>query len=166
MVAVMIAVLVSELFIGNAVLSTQVKFPQPEWMKMLVAYPRLIQAWSMFAPDAPMVDETIVIDAVTADGRHVDPYNEIAGRYPRHASTEIPVRLGNDSFFFNYSSRIPFTQAYWGALQEWILAYPRRTGRAEDRIVSFEVWIVEDDSPPPGETQPRNVRSRVFLRFP
>jgi hypothetical protein len=53
MVAVMIAVLVSELFIGNAVLSTQVKFPQPEWMKMLVAYPRLIQAWSMFAPDAP-----------------------------------------------------------------------------------------------------------------
>ncbi|HET6283525.1 MAG TPA: HTTM domain-containing protein, partial [Polyangia bacterium] len=164
MVAVMIAVLASELFIGNAILSTRLKFPQPELMKMLVAYPRLIQAWSMFAPDAPTVDETIVIDAVTADGRHVDPYNQIAGRYPSHATTEIPVRLGNDSFFFNYSSRIPFTQTYWGALQEWILAYPRRTGRAEDRIVSFEVSIVEDDSPPPGETQPRKVRSRVFLR--
>lgn len=165
-VVLMIATLISELFIGNAALSTRVKLHQPLLLKMLVAYPRLIQAWSMFAPDAPMGDETIVVDAVTADGRHVDPYNQIAGRYPTHATTEIPARLDNDSFFFNYSSRIPFTQTYWGALQEWILAHHRRTGRAEDRIVSFEVWVVEDDSPPPGQTQPRNVRSRVFLRFP
>ncbi|HXI59807.1 MAG TPA: hypothetical protein VNO55_27255, partial [Polyangia bacterium] len=63
-------------------------------------------------------------------------------------------------------ARIPFNPQYWGALQEWILAYPNRTGRAEDRIVHFDASIVEDDSPPPGQTQPSKVRARVFLSWP
>ena len=162
----MLLVLLSELFIGNPLLSTRFHVWQPGWVKALVAYPRLIQAWTMFAPDAPTVDETVVVDAVTADGRHVDPYSERAGRYPNPGSAAIPARLDNDSFFFNYSARIPFSSQYWGALQDWILAYPQRTGRPDDRIVRFEASIVEDDSPPPGEAQPRNPRARVFLRWP
>jgi hypothetical protein len=164
--ALMLVVLLTELFIGNPLLSTKVRLWQPGWVKALVAYPRLIQAWTMFAPDAPTVDETVVVDAVTADGRHVDPYSERAGRYANPGSESIPARLDNDSFFFNYSARIPFNQQYWGALQEWILAYPNRTGRPEDRIVHFAASIVEDDSPPLGQTQPSKVRARVFLSWP
>jgi hypothetical protein len=40
------------------------------------------------------------------------------------------------------------------------------SGRDQDRIVSFEAFVVENDSPPPGERQSRNVRTKVFLRFP
>ncbi|HXI55891.1 MAG TPA: HTTM domain-containing protein, partial [Polyangia bacterium] len=58
--ALMLVVLLTELFIGNPLLSTKVRLWQPGWVKALVAYPRLIQAWTMFAPDAPTVDETVV----------------------------------------------------------------------------------------------------------
>ena len=78
----------------------------------------------------------------------------------------IPPRLDNDSFFFNYSSRIPYKGEYFTALQEWILRYPERTGHAEDAITKFDAWIIEDDSPPPGETVERNRKSRIFLSYP
>ena len=40
-----------------------------------------------------------------------------------------------------------------------------RTGRPEDRIVSFKAYVVEDDSPPPGERTPTNPRSRQFFEY-
>jgi predicted DCC family thiol-disulfide oxidoreductase YuxK len=165
-VALMIFVMVHEALFINQAVPPWLKFDEPLLIKQLVAYPRLIQAWSMFASDAPTTDESVVVDAVTIDGRHVDPYSQVAGRYAQPGTTEIPPRLDNDSFFFNYSARIPFKPEYFGAFEEWLLAYPDRTGRPEDRIVRFDAYIVEDDSPPPGETRPRNVRSRVFLSFP
>ncbi len=120
----------------------------------------------MFASDAPLGDETVVVEAVTADGRHVDPYSEVASRYRYPGSGEIPVRLDNDSFFFNYSVRIPDQAAYHQAFLEWILAYPQRTHRPNDRIVSFDAICVENDSPPPGQTRPHNLRRRTFMSHP
>jgi hypothetical protein len=165
-VLLFVATLLSETLFINAAVPPFLKHKQPTWIMQLVAYPRLIQAWSMFASDAPMTDETVVVDALTLEGRHVDPYSEVAGRYSNPGHAEIPPRLDNDSFFFNYSSRIPFKAEYFTALQEWILRYPERTGRPEDQIVSFDAWIVEDDSPPPGQTNARNVKSRIFLSYP
>jgi predicted DCC family thiol-disulfide oxidoreductase YuxK len=165
-VALMLVVLVSETLFINAAVPSFLKFKQPEWIMQLVAYPRLIQAWSMFASDAPMTDQTVVVDAVTVDGRHVDPYSEVASRYKNPGHERIPPRLDNDSFFFNYSSRIPYKPEYFMAFQEWILRYPERTGRPEDAIVKFDAWNVEDDSPPPGETRERNIRSKIFYSYP
>jgi predicted DCC family thiol-disulfide oxidoreductase YuxK len=165
-VALMLVVFFSETLMINAAVPKFLKFKQPTWVMPFVAYPRLIQAWSMFASDAPMTDESVVVDAVTVDGRHVDPYSEVSGRYDFPGHDNIPPRLDNDSFFFNYSSRIPFKSEYWTALQEWILRYPERTGRPQDAIVKFDVWIVEDDSPAPGEMKEKNIRSRIFLSYP
>ncbi|HZL19962.1 MAG TPA: DCC1-like thiol-disulfide oxidoreductase family protein, partial [Polyangia bacterium] len=165
-VLAMIVVLVSEALFINQAVPHVLKFEEPGWIKRLVAYPRLIQAWSMFASDAPLGDETVVVEAVTADGRHVDPYSEVASRYRYPGADEIPVRLDNNSFFFNYSVRIPDQTAYHQAFLEWILAYPRRTHRPNDRIVSFDAICVENDSPPPGETRPHNLRRRTFLSYP
>ena len=103
----MIITLVSETLFINAAVPKFLKHEQPLWIKRLVAYPRLIQAWSMFASDAPMTDQSMVVDAVTVDGRHVDPYSEATSRYDNPGRNEIPVRLDNDSFVFNYSGRIP-----------------------------------------------------------
>jgi len=158
--------MVSETLFINGAVPKFLKHEQPLWIKRLVAYPRLIQAWSMFASDAPLGDETVVVDAVTVDGRHVDPYSEATNRHPNPGRQEIPVRLDNDSFVFNYSGRIATSPAYHQAFIEWILNYHERTGRPQDRIVSFEAWRVEDNSPPIGQLQPTNVRSHVFLRYP
>jgi hypothetical protein len=162
----MIVVMVSETLFINAAIPRFLKHDQPLWIKRLVAYPRMIQAWSMFASDAPMGDQTMVVDAITIDGRHVDPYSEATSRYENPGRAEIPVRLDNDSFVFNYSGRIPGSGSYHQALTEWILAYHERTGNPNDRIISFDAYQVDDDSPPVGETNPRNVRSHVFLSHP
>ena len=74
----------------------------------------------------------MVVDAVTVDGRHVDPYSEATSRYDNPGHNEIPVRLDNDSFVFNYSGRIPTSGAYSQALTEWILNYHERTGDPRD----------------------------------
>jgi predicted DCC family thiol-disulfide oxidoreductase YuxK len=165
-VLAMIIVLVSEAIFINQAVPKVLKFEEPLWIKRLVAYPRLIQAWSMFASDAPLTDETVVVEAVTADGRRVDPYSEVASRYPDPGIDEIPSRLDNDSFFFNYSVRIPDQAAYHQAFLEWILSYHKRTHRPQDRIVQFDAYKIENDSPPPGDTRPHNLRRHVFLSYP
>jgi predicted DCC family thiol-disulfide oxidoreductase YuxK len=165
-VLAMLITLVSETLFINAAVPHFLKHEQPLWIKRLVAYPRLIQAWSMFASDAPVTDQTVVVDAVTVDGRHVDPYSEATSRYPNPGRFEIPPRLDNDSLVFNYSGRIADQGAYHNAFIEWILRYHERTGNPQDRIVKFDAYSVEDDSPPPGETNPRNTRSKLFLSYP
>ncbi len=161
-----IVTMVSETLFINAAVPKFLKHEQPLWIKRMVAYPRLIQAWSMFASDAPTTDQSMVVDAVTVDGRHIDPYSEATSRYDNPGHNEIPVRLDNDSFVFNYSGRIPTSGAYFQALTEWLLNYHERTGDPRDRIVSFDAYEVDDDSPPIGELKPRNVRSHVFLSYP
>jgi len=161
-----IITLVSETLFINAAIPKFLKHEQPLWIKRLVAYPRLIQAWSMFASDAPTGDQSMVVDAVTVDGRHVDPYSEVVSRYKNPGHDEIPDRLDNDSFVFNYSGRIPGSGSYHQALTEWILAYPERTGNPNDRIVRFDCYEVDDDSPPIGQLKPHNIRSHIFLSYP
>jgi len=165
-VLAMLITIVNEALFINQVVPKVLKFDEPGWVKRLVAYPRFIQAWSMFASDAPMSDESVVVEAITADGRRVDPYSEVAGRIPDPGVDEIPSRLDNDSFFFNYSVRIPDQDVYHQAFLEWILRYPIRTGNPHDRIVRFDAYKIENDSPPPGQTASRNVRKHVFLSYP
>ena len=72
-----------------------------------VSYLGLFQGWSMFAPEAPMTDFNLTVDAVTIDGRHVDPYNEVANpKYPNPGFT-IPVSLGPSWLFYGYGNHIP-----------------------------------------------------------
>ena len=165
-VLAMLITIVNEALFINQVVPKFLKFDEPGWVKRLVAYPRFIQAWSMFASDAPTTDESVVVEAITAGGRRVDPYSEVAGRIPDPGVDEIPSRLDNDSFFFNYSVRIPDQDVYHQAFLEWILRYPLRTGNPHDRIVRFDAYKIENDSPPPGETASRNVRKQAFLSYP
>ena len=63
-------------------------------MAAAVSYLDLFQGWSMFAPDAPTTDFNIVVDAVTIDGRHVDPFNEAVNpRYPAPGK-RVPPSMG------------------------------------------------------------------------
>jgi hypothetical protein len=138
----------------------------PKPVAAAVSYLGLFQGWSMFAPDAPMTDFNLMIDAVTVDGRHVDPYNEVANPRHPHPGFTIPKSLGPSWIFYGYGNHIPNRGAYHQALIEWVLKYPDRTGNPRDKIQSFVIWKVEDDSPPLGEREPRNLRWNAMVRYP
>jgi hypothetical protein len=131
-----------------------------------VSYLGLFQGWSMFAPEAPMTDFNLMVDAVTVDGRHVDPYNEIANPRHPHPGFTIPAALGPSHLFYGYGNHIPNRGAYHQALIEWVLRYSERTGHDNDKIVSFVIWKVEDDSPRLGEQAPTNLRWNAMVRYP
>jgi hypothetical protein len=138
----------------------------PEWLIAAVSYTRLQQGWGMFAPDAPLSEMALVVDAITVDRRHVDPLNERIARYTEPESRRVPVFPNYDVFATDYTMRIPGALGLHTALRDWLLRYPQRTGDPRDRIMTFEVRVVEQDSPAPGQTGPVNPRDHVFLKYP
>jgi hypothetical protein len=137
---------------------------QPLALRLLVQYPRFMEGWSMFAPDAPTHDSLLYVDALTADGRHVDPINELASRVSALPVTTIPEYLDQDDTWCDYTTNIVGHEDYYETLASFIRDYPKRTHDARDRILSFEVWQIEDDSPPPGESKPRNTKRHLVFR--
>ena len=137
----------------------------PRWLDQAASYAQMFQRWSMFAPEAPRTDMNVSIDAVTVSGRHVDPFNEAASPPHPFPDLVIPPRLDQSPLFVEWALRIPWIPEYHQAFKEWMLRYHERTGHPEDRIVSFKAYVVEDDSPPPGERTPTNPRSRQFFEY-
>jgi len=165
-VAILIGVALSQLLDENWAARNVLGYHNPKPVAAAVSYLDMFQGWSMFAPEAPMTDFNLMVDAVTVDGRHVDPYNEVANpKYPNPGFT-IPVSLGPSWIFYGYGNHIPNRGAYHQALIEWILRYPKRTGNPKDEIRSFKLYIVEDDSPKLGEQKPTNLRWRVMISYP
>ena len=163
LVAILMLVAASQVLVENAAIPRRLRLHQPAFMAGMVSYLQLFQGWTMFAPDAPREDLTVIVDAVTKDERHVDPLSEAAS--PAHAQGKRTVSpgLGHDSFFCDYLARISGQGWYHQALIEWVARYPERTGRQEDAIVSFDLIEVSDKSPPPGETDPRDVHAKNLL---
>jgi hypothetical protein len=140
--------------------------PRPQaWVERFVEYAHFFQGWGMFAV-SPHTDSTVVVRAVTVDGRVVDPLSERASPRSPPAITAITDRLDHDEFWCDYLSRIADDQAYLPPLKDWLLAWPKRTGNPQDQLVSFEVLHVTDTSPALGEREPTNQATRVFLRYP
>ncbi len=162
-VVVMIAV-ASQVLMENKIVPKVLKRGQATWMIDMVVYPRLFQGWSMFTPDAPTGERMLYIDAVTFDGRHVDPFNQQASRVSTLPVERIPGYMDQNEFWCDYTNRIPDNSINWPPLKEWIFKYNTRTGRTEDRIISYEARILESDSPPPGQTGARNLRTKVIAR--
>ncbi|HET7540281.1 MAG TPA: hypothetical protein VFK05_10440, partial [Polyangiaceae bacterium] len=110
----------------------------------------------------------IYVDALTADGQHVDPYNEVASDHREPAGLTVPRHMGQSQFFVMYSERIPYDgySAYRQAFSEWLLAYPERTRRAEDCLLSYDVYLVTDRTPEPGSgAQPAPLERQRFMSY-
>ena len=166
LVALMIFFFASDVSVANVAMPQALRWERrPEWMTAVMMYPHIYQSWSMFSPDAPKTDSMIYADAVTRDGRHVDPINEVSSRVATLPLEDIPKRLGLDSFWCDYHLRIVSMPAYDQALLEWMLHYPERTGREQDTLVSFDVWLLGHTSPAPGETTPTNVQRQRILQW-
>jgi hypothetical protein len=166
LVLALMAVAANQVLVENAVIRSRVTVYQPGPMLVAMTYLQLFQGWQMFAPEAPSGDMNVYVDAVTADQRHVDPFNAAASPATPAPGPHIPDRLGQNSYFCDYLNRMPGQGHLYGAFIEWILRYPERTGRAQDRIVSFEAFVVERDTPRPGDSTVRPERTRSFLKYP
>jgi hypothetical protein len=162
--AVLLVAVTSQLLVENHAIPQRYKYPQPKWIAALVVYPRLLQGWQMFSADVPTGERMLYVDAVTFGGRHVDPYNEAGSRVANLPVTAIPRHMQQDEFWCDYTNRIPENGAYWRAFKEWIFDYHHRTGRAEDRIISFEAKLIEHEEPAPGEVGPKNVHTKVIMQ--
>ncbi len=166
-VVIFILATASQLLVENRAVPAWLKVQQPVAIKALIAYGRFFQGWSMFAPNAPTKDGMVVVDALTVDGRRVDPYNLVASDFSGEPGPwdRIPGRLGQDQFWCDYTNRIKGNRAMHHVLEAWILRHHERTGDPNDKIVSFVATWIEDESPLPGQTEATNVKRTPFLRY-
>jgi len=123
--------------------------PQPEPTRILAHKLRFLQGWFMFSPNPVMDDGTLVVDAVTVDGRHVDPFTREAPNFDLLNAKSF----GYNQIWSDYYNRIRMqgNSSYREAMREFMLRLPERTGRPEDAIVSGDVYWVEDQNPKFGD---------------
>jgi hypothetical protein len=148
----LVVAIATQIMNDNAQVPPALRLSQPAWAKAVIEYPRLLQGWRMFAPEPPRFDTYIHVDATTATGTHVDPYNSVASRQTFPEGDVVPERMDQSQWFTMYSDRIadPGYAAYRTAFLEWLLAYPERTGKPSDCLTSFDVYLITDQSPAPG----------------
>lgn len=126
--------------------------PQPEVMRTLTHKLRFLQGWFMFSPNPVMVDGTIVVDAVTVDGRHIDPFMYRAPDYDLiHAQS-----YGYNQIWSDYFNRIQAdgARAYREPMLDYMRRLPERTGNPNDALVSGEVYWITDRNPRPRTKNP------------
>ena len=167
-VLLLIVAIASEALNDNGAVPQALRVHQPSWAKAVIEYPRILQGWRMFSSEPSRVDTMIYVDAVTADGRHVDPYNAVASDQPFPAGGVVPTHMGQSQFFVMYSDRIPSDgyAAYRQAFSEWLQAYPERTHHPEDCLLRYEVYLVTDQSPALGShAKPTPVSRQRFMTY-
>jgi hypothetical protein len=121
------------------------KIPQPEVTRVLSHKMRFLQGWFMFSPNPVMDDGTIVSDAVTADGRHIDPFSRKAPDFDLlHSKSLRYNQIWSD--YFN-RMHLPGNRAYRDAMIAYMRRLPERSGRPEDALVSGQVYWVKDMNP-------------------
>jgi hypothetical protein len=147
-VALLGVAVVAAILDQNPFVSRHLHVTRAEWMIELVEYPRLLQGWSMFAPEPPYEDGRVVVDGRTADGRHFDPFADGVPNFDPYA----PNGWGHSQFWCDYHNRIRFgdNAHHRQHLRDYLLRQHELSGHPENRLVAFDVWWVSDRSPPPG----------------
>jgi hypothetical protein len=149
-IAAMFAGAVNQALTELWVVNRRIKVEQPEPLRLLAQKIRLLQGWFMFSPNPVTEDGTIVVDAITVDGRHVDPFT---GKEPFFDMlTSKP--LGMSQIWCDYFNRIqlPANTGYREAMKDYMYRLPQRTGRPDDAIVSGDVYWVKNNCPKWNET--------------
>jgi hypothetical protein len=136
----------------------------PGALASIPIYLRQLQGWMMFRVP-PRTDGTIIVDATTVDGRHIDPFTGMPPDFD--VALHGPLQYGQ--LFCDYFLRIAEAnnQHHRRHLQHYLLNWQELEGLPRrDRLVSFQVLWVESDSPPFGQTVPTHVRRSVILEGP
>jgi hypothetical protein len=148
---VMFAGAVNQAAVELWVINKRWHVPQPETMRLLSLKLRFLQGWFMFSPNPVMDDGTIVVDAITVDGRHLDPFT---GKPPNFDLLNVKS-YGYSQIWCDYLNRIhlPANTAYRDQMRDYMLDYWKRTGSPNDRIEKGEVFWIQDLNPKWGDTK-------------
>ncbi|AUX27148.1 hypothetical protein SOCEGT47_077280 [Sorangium cellulosum] len=155
---------VSQAINENKSVPAFLKHTQPKIVQATIVYPRLLQGWGMFAPNPITDDGSISVDAITVDGRHVDPFTGL----PPDLDLTDARGLGLGQIQQDYFNRIRLDRNKVfrrPGLQDYLLRYHERTGRPEDEIVAFDVYWVRDQCPKPGERAPYKNEAIPILSY-
>src|SRR5262249_16344296 len=112
----------------------------------------------------PITDDGVLaVDALTLEGRHVDPFTE---KVPDLVLTDSEGEgLGQIQQDYFNRIRLDRNKVFRQGLQEWILRYPLRTGRPEDEIIALDVYWVRDQCPKPGDDKPYKNETIAILTW-
>ena len=148
---VMFAGAVNQASVELWVINRRWHVPQPEPMRLLSLKLRFLQGWFMFSPNPVMDDGTIIVDAITVDGRHLDPFT---GQPPNFDLMNVKS-YGYSQIWCDYLNRIhlPANTAYRDQMRDYMLEYKDRTGHPNDAIEKGDVYWVQDLNPKWGETK-------------
>jgi hypothetical protein len=155
---------VSQAINENKSVPAFLKHKQPAIVQATLIYPRTFQGWGMFAPNPITEDGSLSVDAITVDGRHVDPFTGL----PPDLELSDARGLGLGQIRQDYFNRIRLDQNKVfrkPGLQDWLLQYHERTGRPEDEIVAFDVYWLKDQCPKPGELKPYKSEAIPILSY-
>jgi hypothetical protein len=137
---------------------------RPPWMGALLHYLRVYQTWGMFSADAPLEDGVVVVDAVLADGSHLDPLTDRAPDFD--AFSHGPWYPGHD--WSEYMSYIPWERhrAYRdGLLQHVLRSYESRGHPAEKEIRSLDIIWLSAQSPSPGGLSDHDIKRELLVSY-
>ena len=140
------------------------RLPQPALLSMVSYYPRLMQRWSLFAPDAPRSDALVVIDAVTRSGTRLDP---LTGEAP---DFDAPLHgpWFHSQFWCDFHNRIqkkknePYRRDFVRYLKNW---HEIENRPASDQLVSYKVYSVTNASPAYGSTEPYYIQRSLLFEW-
>jgi len=146
--------LASQIINENKSIPPPLKHKQPALVRASIVYPRLFQGWGMFSPNPIRVDGVVAIDALTIDGRHIDPLR--GGAEPDlNLSDERGCGLQQIPQDYMNRIRLDGNKRHRRALERWLQTYHERTGNPDDEIIYFAVYWLQDECPEPGEIEPQ-----------
>jgi hypothetical protein len=160
-IALLLVVCATQVLIENQAVPLALKpHGRPASFQAVIAYPRIFQGWSMFAPAPPQSDGRLVIDGRTKDGRHFDPLTGSAPAFEVHpAGTPrsnliwgyFHLRIAEDRF-----------RAYWNGVRDFAMNHHKLTDRPEDELVSFDAYYVSENFPAPGQKKAAPEKRQLF----
>jgi hypothetical protein len=162
---VLFAAMLTEVTIANAAIPKDLRLEgRPAWMSEILYYLRIYQTWGMFSSDPPFTSGTVVVDAVLADGSHIDP---LTGQSPDfEAPLHGPWLQGHD--WSEYMFYYPWDRhrAYREGLRDYVARQDEDQGwPPEKRIRSFTLYWVSATSPPHGGSQPYDLKRELLLSY-
>jgi hypothetical protein len=145
---------------SNRAVPAALRVSSRSWLAAYKPYLRGFQGWSMFAPDAPREDGTMVVDAVTVGGRHVDPFTGVAPNFGQIRDGLAPHSIALSDYFLAMRDR---RQArYRTDLHRYLRKRPAAS--PEDRLHSVEFWWVSYVPPPRGQYVPGPIKKERLWR--
>ena len=164
--AVLFATILTQISMDNWALPDSMRLKhRPEFMREVIEYLRLPQGWSMFSPDAPKDDGTLVIDAVLSDGRHLDPRKQA----PPDFEAGYHGPWFDDQQWCDWDLRMKWegNRHLYPYFKEYIARLDRLHGwKQRASIRSFDVYWVNNAAPPPGSVQPYNLTRQLLFSGP